>query len=78
MDLANICGREYIIDYCVINYKDRADEKIYKVYVTDSLKIIGSLNKRYIDMLSLTPSESRTADEIISDLSRKLDEIGGM
>lgn len=78
MDLVNICGKEYIIDYCVADYKDRADEKIYRVYITDSLKIIGSLNKRYIDMISPTPTEDRTADEIISDLSRKLDEIGGM
>jgi len=53
------------------------EEKLYRVYVTDSLKIIGGINIRYIDMLNGGHEEKRSAKEIINGLKNKLDEIGG-
>ena len=43
--------------------------------MTDSLKAIGNLNKRYIDYFK--PEETRTAEEIIGNLKSGLERIGG-
>ena len=51
--------------------KDKRD-RVYRFYVTDSLKAIGNLDVRYYDFVKEEKTETRTADEIISDLKAKL------
>lgn len=55
-----------------------ARKSIYRVYMSDALKVIGSLNIRYYDLIS-SPSktnETRTPKEIIDGISNKLRAIG--
>ena len=40
------------------------------MYVTDALKAIGNLNIRYADYFK--PQETRTADEIVNGIKKKL------
>jgi hypothetical protein len=57
------------------------------VYVTDTVKYIAETaaqigggsytQKRYYDFIHPKPEETRTADEIIEQISKKLDKIGG-
>lgn len=64
-------------EYCQSVYLEKQEDKLFKVYVTDALKIFGQLNMRYYDVISSKvekPTESR--EEIINRLSKKLDEIG--
>lgn len=52
------------------------EEKAYKIYVTDSLKAAYNLNARYVDFLEpQKPEDTRTAEEIISDISAKLEAL---
>jgi hypothetical protein len=43
--------------------------------VTDGLKVLGGLNIRYADLFK--PEEKRTAEEIISGISERLNRLGG-
>lgn len=61
--------------YCAARYKQMADERIYRIYVTDALKEAYGLNKRYADIF--IPAETRTAQEIISNIFDKLEQAGG-
>ena len=49
-----------------------AREEIYRIYVTDSLKVIGQLDQRYFDMIQPPKQETRTAEEIIDNITNKL------
>ena len=76
-----------ILRYAAEKIKAAEQEEIYKIYVTDSLKMIventakfgGSvLNSRYYDLAHPkmdVPEES--ADEIISRMKNKLAKFGG-
>lgn len=67
--------------------KKQMQEKAYRIYVTDALKIItentakyasGSYMKaRYFDAESPKPPEIRTSDEIIGQMKMKIARIGG-
>lgn len=52
-------------------------EELYRIYVTDSLKIIGRIDQRYYDFIRPAKVETRTADEIISNIKEKLMKAGG-
>lgn len=67
--------------------KKQAQEQAYRVYVTDALKTItentakyagGSYMKgRYYDLEAPKPVETRTSQEIISQMKAKIARIGG-
>lgn len=42
----------------------------YRIYVTDALKFLANLNIRYEDLFA--PPETRTAEEVISNVKNKL------
>lgn len=46
----------------------------YRFYVTDALKAIGGLDKRYYDIIEFKPpiEETRTPEEIIANIRGKL------
>lgn len=83
-------GRVYLIEHCVYEYNRKQERKAYEIYVTDRLKgindsIAGYLggrtaSKRFFDILmqmsNAQPEETRTADEIISSISKKLERLG--
>lgn len=63
--------------YCAAKVHETDRDMVYRIYVTDTLKAILSrlgvnLNMRYYDALRLKPEETRTADEIISNITDKL------
>ena len=49
--------------------KERRDWA-YRIYVTDALKYLASLNIRYADLFG--PEETRTAEEVIDNVKGKL------
>lgn len=51
------------------------EDLAYRIYVTDSLKVIGNLNIRYYDYIKDVPEETRTAGEVIDHIRGKLKEI---
>ena len=64
--------------YCLAKYKDRQDRLVYRVYVTDALRIIAEntaknvggsyLQARYADFAIPKKEETRTSDEIIAHM----------
>lgn len=61
--------------YAQARYEKNTRDWAYRVYVTDSLKVIGGLNIRYADLFK--PEENRTADEIIWNIKDGLNKLGG-
>ena len=49
---------------------------IYHTYVTDALKILGNLNVRYADLIVQKEVETRTPEEIISNVKSKIKKLG--
>lgn len=47
---------------------DASKTAVFRVYVTDALRIIGSLDRRYADIIDDDkPKDMRTAEEIAED-----------
>ena len=74
-------GREYVIDHCVSRLNLEAEEKLYRMYITDALKAISentsafmkngkSISVRYTDLLNRM--KTKESDE---DSEEKADEI---
>lgn len=61
--------------YAQARYEKNTRDWAYRVYVTDSLKVIGGLNIRYADLFK--PEEKRTAEEIIGNIKDGLNKLGG-
>lgn len=74
--------------YVFARFNARKAENELNFYITDALRLItentakfagGSyIQVRYADIIKPKPVETRTAKEIIADLSKKLDRIGKM
>ena len=45
---------------------------MYRFYITDALKAIGTLDVRYYDLIQDTPTETRSAEEIKESIKSKL------
>ena len=75
-------GIGYVIEHYIAFFKKEQQEKAYKCYVTDALRLItentakahgGSyLQARYADLIEPKKEETRTANEVIIDLKEKL------
>ena len=61
--------------YAQARYEKNTRDWAYRVYVTDSLKVIGGLNIRYADLFE--PEEKRTEEEIIQNIKDGLNKLGG-
>ena len=75
-----------MIEHCISAFSKRQEELVWKVYVTDALKVIATntaggetratMSKRWIDLIDVNakdePEETRSADEIISDFKARL------
>lgn len=61
--------------YLLSRMKSDRAERIYRIYVTDSLFYQargGFLKERYVDILDKKPQETRKAEDIISDVTSRL------
>ena len=76
-----------MIDHCVSAFSKRAKEKLYRMYLTDALKVIAentnggssrsTMTKRWIDLVEQKAvKETRSAEEIISDFKNRLNKGG--
>lgn len=72
-------GSGYVIDHCISAFNALEEEKLYKAYVTDALKILVGGERRYVDIVKQAYSKEtkETASEIIERLSSGLDALGG-
>lgn len=50
-------------------------ERIYRIYVTDGLRVLGDLNERYVDLLNIHSQKTQNAQEIIDHLKGKLNAL---
>lgn len=66
--------------YAITRFKTEQRKIAYRIYITDSLKAIGRLDRRYFDSIAddfrktLKPSES--AEDIISRLQNGVNNLG--
>lgn len=81
-------GRVYLIEHCIYEYNRKMERRAYESYITDGLKCISdsisgffggkTLSYRFADILNKASSkqeETRTAEEIISSISKKLERL---
>lgn len=69
-----------MIEHCITVFQKRAEEKMYRMYVTDALKAITEntarretttiLSKRFVELISETEPE-KTGDEIAEEVIKR-------
>ena len=85
-----IFGKGYVIEHCVAFFRRKQEEQAYREYVTDTLQAMaksianaygGDVPKyRYAEIIQpVNPEveETRTAHDIISNISTKLNRMTG-
>ena len=75
-------GIGYVIEHYIAYFQKEQREKAYQVYITDALRIITEntakangghyLQVRYAELIEPKKEETRTANEVITDLKDKL------
>ena len=80
--MLELLGRGYVIEHCVSVTNNTRKEEIYRMYVTESLRIISSgvgreITVKYTDIIERCTSrgkaeETRTPEEIIDNIRKKL------
>ena len=81
-------GRLYLIQYCTDIYNEKQKQLAYEVYVADRLKAIndsianffGGNAPRYtlievLDMMKPKKEPEKTAEQVISSISEKLERL---
>ena len=66
--------------YAVTRFKTEQRNIAYRIYITDSLKAIGRLDRRYFDSIAddfrKTLKSSESAEDIISRLQNGVNNLG--
>lgn len=62
--------------YVMARYDVDRRERAYRIYISDSLKIIGGLNIRYVDTLVSHAVSNNNPDEIKKRICDKLEQLG--
>ena len=75
LDYAEMLGSGYIIEHCVSAFNKLQEEKIYRIYVTDTLKSLSGADVRWYDLIDRTPRDERTFEEITKDVWSRI--MGG-
>lgn len=80
-------GARALLSALPVLLKKQAQEKAYRIYVTDALKAIAEntakyaggsyMKNRYYDFENPKPVETRTGNEIIYQMKAKIARIGG-
>lgn len=81
LDLTEVLGRGYVIDYCIASLRRKNKELAYRVYITDALKAVAEntsryaggtvLSKRFAEYLE-PPKKEMTAQEVIDKIKKKM------
>lgn len=78
-----------MIDHCVGFFQRRQEEKQYRIYITDALKVLtentakmfggATIKMRYAELIDTEPQkeETRTADEVVDSIKEKLEKLKG-
>ena len=78
-----------MIDHCVGFFRRKQEEQQYRIYITDALKAItentarmyggATLKIRYADLVDEPEKkeETRTADEVIDHIKKKMEKLTG-
>ncbi len=74
MDLLDLLGAEYVIDHVISEHNLRFEERAYRSYVSDLLKVIAEgqtaeVQYRYSELIEKSEEkEEKTADEIVMEV----------
>lgn len=85
-NLVELCGKGYVVDNYIAFLNKESEDRAFRIYVTDALKVITKntackkddliFNMRWLDMVEpqekTETKEERTADEVIADLQSRL------
>ena len=76
-------GIGYVIEHYISFFHKEQEEKAYRVYVTDTLRLVAEntakmgqggsyIKARYIEVIEPPKEEKRSADEVINNIKTKL------
>lgn len=84
LDMLEVMGRGYVMEYCISSLRKWEKELEYRVYITDALKAIAEntaknvggtfLTKRYVDSVLPSNKKEVTSAQVVSKMKKK---IGG-
>ena len=79
LEMVELMGTGYVVEYCVSRYKHKQEEKRYRTYIADVLmhmcnNIAGAfggntITTRYVDLDK--PVDTRSGDEIAVDVIKR-------
>ena len=82
LDLLELFGSGYVIQHCISAFTKDQKEQLYRVYITDALKIIAEntarsnggnmIQARYAELINPPEEETRTKDEIVGNIRAKI------
>ena len=80
--MLELLGIGYVIEHYIAFFQKEQEEKTFKVYVSDALRLISEntakqvggsyISARYCDIIEPKKQEERTAEEVITDIKEKL------
>lgn len=77
-------GSGYVVDHCIAIFKKEQKEELYRIYVTDTLKMLTDIQRlridkvkvpRFYDLIHKGKEETRSADEIIDSIKDRLERL---
>lgn len=63
--------------YAKARLEQEKREFAYRIFLSDCIGHLVGLNVRYVDLIDQKPVETRTAEQIKTDICAKLAKIGG-
>lgn len=65
-----------MIEHCMAALKTSSLEEVYKIYITDCLKVMvqqwgAKVSKRYAEIINPAPVDTRSANEIVDDITSR-------
>lgn len=83
-DVVILCLGEYrgrlkvkdIMRYVVARVKEKWHDETYRVYISDSLRLLAGVRERYAERIGLIPRDERTEDEVKSAIKARFRNMG--
>ena len=65
----DLFGKQYVIDHCIQVLEENFEQKAFRIYVSDLLKVTaellgGTVDRRYADIISKQKEPELSGDEI--------------
>lgn len=74
-------GKGYVIDHCIAFFRTRQEERLYRAYITDILKVTAEMVATYtgaqitardfMELAGWVKTDDRTGDEIAADIIKR-------